>query len=99
MPYKDPQTQKDAQRRSYLKNRKRIAARNRKNRSNRAEYVKGRRDELRDFIRGIKNAPCVDCGESYPYYVMEFDHVRGEKVGQIRDLMTHCYAKETILEE
>ncbi len=32
------------------------------------------------FIRGVKtNRPCMDCGKVYPYYVMDFDHVRGEK--------------------
>jgi hypothetical protein len=30
-------------------------------------------------IIAAKAAPCVDCGVQYPYYVMDFDHVRGEK--------------------
>ena len=34
---------------------------------------------IRDFIRESKNKPCADCGISFPYYVMQFDHVRGEK--------------------
>ena len=25
----------------------------------------------------------MDCGNSYPHYVMEFDHARGEKVANI----------------
>ena len=25
-------------------------------------------------IRELKNKPCYDCGRSYPYYVMDFDH-------------------------
>jgi hypothetical protein len=33
-----------------------------------------------EFIRGLKtNRPCMDCGVVYPYYVLEFDHVRGMK--------------------
>lgn len=31
------------------------------------------------FIRKLKSAPCTDCKVSYPYYVMDFDHVRGIK--------------------
>lgn len=27
----------------------------------------------------LKQVPCADCGEVYPPYVMDFDHVRGEK--------------------
>lgn len=39
--------------------------------------------KIRKLIREAKNKPCVDCGERYPYYVMEFDHVRGTKLGNI----------------
>jgi hypothetical protein len=35
--------------------------------------------KTRDLIRQVKSAPCMDCGETYPWYVMDFDHVRGEK--------------------
>lgn len=30
------------------------------------------------IIRAAKNVPCADCGQRYPYYVMDFDH-REEK--------------------
>lgn len=30
-------------------------------------------------INGYKSRPCADCGQEYPYYVMDLDHVRGEK--------------------
>ena len=26
-----------------------------------------------------ESAPCTDCNNYYPYYVMDFDHVIGEK--------------------
>ena len=32
------------------------------------------RKEVREAIRKIKARPCMDCGVSYPYYVMDFDH-------------------------
>lgn len=41
--------------------------------------VKIRRDERDAIIREIKSVPCADCGVSYPHYVMDFDHCRGEK--------------------
>ena len=34
----------------------------------------------RALLNELKDAPCVDCGVRYPHYVMDFDHVRGEKV-------------------
>ena len=40
--------------------------------------------EVKAFIREVKdNKPCVDCGERFPHYVLDFDHVRGEKVNNI----------------
>ena len=32
----------------------------------------------REFVRQMKNQPCADCGKSYPYYVMDFDHREDE---------------------
>jgi len=31
------------------------------------------------LIRDAKNKPCMDCGQSYPWFVMDLDHVRGTK--------------------
>lgn len=30
-------------------------------------------------VRELKSVPCADCCQSYPYYVMQFDHL-GEKL-------------------
>ena len=40
----------------------------------------------RKLIEQAKDFPCSDCGNRYPSYVMDFDHVRGEKLFTIR----HC---------
>ena len=32
-----------------------------------------------DYIRQQKDKPCTDCGIKYPYYVMQFDHLRDKK--------------------
>lgn len=45
----------------------------------------------KDITRQAKDRPCTDCGIQYPYYVMHFDHVRGEKkfnIGAARDYNT-----------
>jgi hypothetical protein len=34
--------------------------------------------ERRDLIDRAKSVPCMDCGQSYPPYVMDFDHRDGE---------------------
>ncbi|MBV9172862.1 MAG: hypothetical protein JOZ81_22600 [Chloroflexi bacterium] len=42
--------------------------------------VNRRRRELgKDYVDFLKRVPCADCGVKYPPYVMDFDHVRGEK--------------------
>lgn len=28
----------------------------------------------REWLKARKDAPCADCGQRYPFYVMEFDH-------------------------
>lgn len=46
----------------------------------RREYHSLRRKQLRKFIDSIKEShACEDCGNFYPAYVMDFDHVRGQK--------------------
>lgn len=37
------------------------------------------RKKLRDYVREKKKSPCVDCGASYPYYVMQFDHLKDKE--------------------
>ena len=39
-------------------------------------YHRRRMEEL----AALKARPCADCGVQYPPYVMDFDHVRGEKL-------------------
>jgi hypothetical protein len=46
-------------------------------RTNAARMQRVRR--IQEIVREAKDVPCADCGQSYPYYVMDFDHVRGTK--------------------
>lgn len=52
------------------------------------EICRNYQDKKRKIIREAKNVPCTDCGKRYPYYVMDFDHIRGEKVNDIACLIT-----------
>lgn len=40
------------------------------------------RDKKRAFVDEAKNKPCMDCGQKYPAFVMDFDH-RKEKLFNI----------------
>lgn len=48
-----------------------------------AAYNRAYRKGLRAILIEAKSRPCMDCGASYPYYVMDFDHVRGTKAFNI----------------
>lgn len=52
----------------------------------------------REFVDALKaGKPCLDCAESYPPYVMEYDHVRGEKRHNIGKMGNH--KRERVIEE
>ena len=36
-------------------------------------------DAKRLLIQAVKERPCHDCKVVYPYWIMDFDHVRGKK--------------------
>jgi hypothetical protein len=44
------------------------------------EYLARNREKktsLKRFLNAVKSYPCLDCGKSYPAYVMQFDHLPG----------------------
>ena len=43
------------------------------------KYMETRRRNGIAFLALLKDVPCLDCNNRYPHYVMEFDHVRGQK--------------------
>jgi hypothetical protein len=54
---------------------------------------------LARYIRELKEkTPCLDCGIKYPYYVMDFDHVRGKKHANVMELIP-TLSKKKIDEE
>lgn len=65
MAYKNADEQREASRRHYQANKNKYIERN-----------KRYRDSIRAYVRKIKEeTPCKDCSISYPYYVMDFDHL------------------------
>src|SRR5215217_199474 len=58
-----------------------------------------RRIELRNHIyTHLFYNPCVDCGET-DIVVLEFDHVRAEKIANISDMVESCRPLSAIIEE
>ncbi len=64
-PYKNPNDhrQKAASRRYYEAHKEEYFARN-----------LAKKKAIREWIQSQKNRPCMDCGQRYPHYVMDFDH-------------------------
>lgn len=51
--------------------------------------VKTYRAKLKVAVDVLKSRPCIDCGRSYPPYVMDFDHRRGEhKKANVAELVS-----------
>ena len=65
MPYKDPEKQKQYLRDHYLNNQQDYL--------HRATIASTRN---RAILKAAKEKPCADCGVQYPFYIMQFDHLR-----------------------
>jgi len=61
--------------------------------------VKKQKKFLAQYLKDIKEKnPCMDCKISYPYYMMDFDHVRGRKQANVAELI-NTLSKKRIDEE
>lgn len=68
--------------------------------NNKVKYRKSRnmyKESVAMEIRTLKEStPCADCGNSYPYYVMDFDHLPGfKKEYNIGDLFNNRFFSKT----
>lgn len=53
-----------------------------------------------DWMDSLKNGPCTDCGEKYPPYVMEWDHLpQFEKVMGLGLMRVRRLGREKVLAE
>ena len=96
MPRKDP----DA-RREYNRGYQRIwYLRNQQLQISRVRVSRGkRRDRLGEWINEFKRKPCADCGGNFPPFLMDFDHVTGEKLDDICGMRMRTVSREAIAAE
>lgn len=58
-----------------------------------------RKRRQKAHVNKIKeDTPCADCKRKYPYYVMQFDHVRGVKEGNISTFLANRQFKKALEE-
>lgn len=63
-----------------------------------SKRIQAHREKNYDFVKRYKESnPCKDCGVRYPHYVVDLDHVRGDKKYNVSKMTT--YSKARILEE
>ena len=89
MPSKDPKKRKDAMKRWYERHKQAQIARVKK-------QGQRNREEVQAYKRG---KPCADCQQCYPHYVMDFDHVRGEKIANVADIMRVNMSRKKLWDE
>lgn len=63
------------QRKHYLANKAKVIA-----------DIQERKKERIEYIRFLKSVPCSDCGKEYPWWIMQFDHVRGKKLNNLSEM-------------
>lgn len=69
-----------------------------KNKAAYAERAKEQRRRLTQLVRELKSGPCTDCGVSYPWYVMQFDHTGDDKRQDVANLVNYG-SERKLLEE
>lgn len=90
--YKDKADQQAAARNHYLANREKMIRRA-------LAHKKNLVSKIRENVQELKNTtPCADCGVSYPFYVMQFDHVTGKKLFNVADTSQWSSWKRVLLE-
>lgn len=57
------------------------------------------RARLASIGKEAKDKPCLDCGIKYPTYIMQFDHVRGEKIAEVSLMYKGQYGERRLREE
>lgn len=58
-----------------------------------------KKKEVQQMLSQIKEkSGCVDCGQKYKSYILDFDHVNGKKVANIGQMLNY-FSIEDILKE
>lgn len=90
--YNCKECQRQSSREHYQRNQSEIRA---KTELSRAEAIRRNTQIIEDYL---KEHPCVDCGFSNPI-ALDFDHVRGVKLGSISEMKKDGWSPETLIEE
>lgn len=70
------------------------------NRKRQIERVTGYLTKQREFVREWKTAgPCTDCGIDFPYWIMQADHIRGDKLFNLNSVSRTTRNKTSIQAE
>jgi hypothetical protein len=72
----------------YLKNKQKIYS-----------QVKQTRSQYKQWFQKLKDKPCADCKNKYPYYCMDFDHLTNNKKFNVSQLYRANRKKELLKEE
>jgi hypothetical protein len=74
--------------------------------NNKADYIKRakkkngeRKFKITEILNELKSVPCKDCNVKYPPYIMDFDHVSGEKFMNIGDMKSRISSFDKIFKE
>jgi orotate phosphoribosyltransferase len=92
MAYKSKIDQAAASKRHYEKNKQKIKERT---------FLRNekQRDKNKRYVNEIKSkSECIDCGENNPL-VLDFDHVKGDKVMAVSDMIGSAYSLAAIQKE
>lgn len=57
-----------------------------------AQYKRRIYKETGKIARAAKSKPCKDCRRRFPHYIMDFDHTRGNKCGELGKFRTNIAA-------
>lgn len=91
MPWKNKEKQRECHKKYYEANKDKVL-------SQVKEANKKLRARGKEFLFNyLQEHPCVDCGEADPI-VLEFDHVRGEKIGDLKKMM-YSYSIQNLQKE
>ena len=65
-----------------------------KDKEARNKYFRENYHRLHKRLRDFKESRgCLDCGKFYPYFILEFDHIRGTKFKNVAELSTYSDKK------
>jgi hypothetical protein len=59
---------------------------------------RAKREHKRNLVNSYLNQPCTDCGVQYPWWVMQFDHLRDKEFG-ISVGVVNGYSDERLVAE